>query len=89
MALDMISNWWLFAIGLSLLLSGRFFKDASFGFLGAILIFIQGVFILISPIDGLTGMMNLAVGAVLFAVGAYVLTVAGTETLRVNGWWDF
>lgn len=85
----MISNWWLFATGLSLILFGRFFRDASIGTLGAILMFLQGVFILITGVPGLTNMMNLALGAILFGVGGYIVLVAGTEALRLNGWWDF
>lgn len=89
MVLDMISAGWLFGIGIVLLFSGRFFKDASIGMLGAILLFIQGVFILIVPISNLNNMMNLGLGAVLFGLGGYILLVAGTETLKANGWWDF
>ena len=85
----MISNWWLFAISLSLLLFGRFFRDASIGMLGAILMFLQGIFILITGVSGLTNMMNLGLGTVLFGVGGYITLMAGTETLMVNGWWDF
>jgi len=84
----MISNWWLFAIGIVLLLFGRHFEDASIGFLGALLLFVQGIFILISPIAGLNNFMNVALGMVLFGVGGYVVLVAGGETLKVNGWWS-
>jgi len=89
MALDMISNWWLFAIGIILMLAGRFLKDASIGTLGGILLFLQGVFILITGVSGLTNFMNLALGFVLFGVGSYVVLVGGTEALKAGGWWNF
>lgn len=89
MVLDMISASSLFFVGIVFLLVGRFFRDATIGVLGGVLLFLQGVYVLLIPVSDLNGMMNLGFGAVLFGVGSYVLLVGGTEALKSNGWWNY
>lgn len=86
MVLDMISVWWLFALGFVMFLAGRFFKDFTIAILGGMLLFLQGFYLLVNPISDLgSGFMNTIVGSALFVLGAYIWIRGGLEVLREQG----
>jgi len=90
MALDMISTWWAFAIGLSLYLSGRHFEDYPIGISGGMLWFLLGIYVLINPISDLGGgFLNTIVGSILFLIGGYIFIVGSLEVAKDKGFWDF
>lgn len=85
--ISIISSWWLFFVGLVLYVVGRSIHDFTIGISGGVMIFLQGVFVLINPINNLSVLMSLSIGSAFFVVGGYVFIVGGLEALDVGGWW--
>ncbi len=86
LALDMISLWWLFALGFGLFLAGRFLLDYTIGVLGGVILFLTGLYVLINPITEIgSGFLNTGIGSALIGVGGYIFVVGSLELLEERG----
>lgn len=76
---------WLFFIGLSLFVTGRYFQDYTTGILGGFFIFLLGVSVFMSPLVGIDSWFNIVVGSVLFGLGAYIWVRGSIEAVDGGG----
>lgn len=75
------SFFYLVILGLILYIAGRHFEDYTSGILGGLLICTMGLAILLSPLTGMSDLMNAATGTILLGFGGYVWVAGSIEKI--------
>lgn len=82
---DVIGIFLLVLIGVIFYIIGRTYEDYTFGILGGFVIFLLGVGIIVSPVDGITDFINTIMASAFIGVGCYVWIWGSIVLLKNKG----
>ena len=83
---DVIGIFLLSLLGIIFYIIGRLHRSYIWGVLGGMIIFLLGIAIVNSPIDGVNSFINLIMLSAFIGVGGYVWIRGSLETLDEKGY---